>query len=133
MGLLTPLAYCLIGGGFLIFLAPLLLAGVRHLRGVLSSDAADQIEGLHQLESSDIPAPSGFVEHLNRIKGVSESATAEQREKYYFDALTRAQTLERENQRLNQSKTLQSEGRGRPLNVNPQPPSPPELDIKVSP
>jgi len=92
------LPYVLIGGGLLLLLGPTLLqiGGVFLGRVFYRPDS-----GLNQ-ESSDIPAPAGFVEHLQRIRSESESATPEQREEYYFLALTQAQTLRRENRRLNE-------------------------------
>ncbi len=53
-------------------------------------------------EPSDLPAPKGFAKHVERIKDVAASASADEREQYYLDALTRTQTLEAENRRLNE-------------------------------
>ena len=119
------LAYSLLAGGVLLFLSPAFLWGLRFVWEKIQIDhPTDEIEGLPQLESSDTPAPPGFVQHLERIRKASQSATAEQREDYYFDALTRTQTLEKENSRLN--------SRGDRV-AKPKPPSPPDLDTKVSP
>jgi hypothetical protein len=45
-------------------------------------------------------APAGFADHVTAIKSVADSATPAERERYYEEALTRTQTLEREVKRL---------------------------------
>lgn len=45
-------------------------------------------------------APAGFAAHVTAIKSVADSATPAERERYYEEALTRTQTLEREVKRL---------------------------------
>jgi len=104
MGLALP--YVLIGGGLLLMLSPALL----QLGGVLWGWIFYRLDSGSNQESSDIPAPPGFVEHLERIKAESESASPEQREEYYFLALTQAQTLRRENRRLNGTPPLPRKG-----------------------
>lgn len=123
--MLLYLSYFLLAVGLVIFLGPwvgkLFFVVGRLIQG--KPPLSDEIEGLPSPESSDIEAPPGFVDHLERIRGVSQSATAEQREAYYFDALTRAETLERENDRLNGVRSPDQPREKKP----DSPPAPPKM------
>lgn len=54
--------------------------------------------------NSDEKPPEGFIYHLQTIRKASPEAPADVREQYYFDGLTRAETLAREVERLSGKK-----------------------------
>lgn len=80
----------------------LLTIAAVYYAGPLMLGLAKRIIGRKQtsVETVNSVAPAGFAEHVVAIKAVAESATPAERERYYEQALTRTQTLEREVKRL---------------------------------